>query len=97
MAVGDMRGTIAVVAVNEFLDIRPSTNEEWVVHNIYHESDVQLEFFDGTNSLLFDSDIGLGVYAKYAFHVNNTLRIRVKNIAADAKKIGFDGIVTKQV
>jgi len=95
MAVGDVVSALSSIAAAAFLDIQPAAGVEWVIHNIYHESDVQLEFFDGTNSLIFDTDTGAGVYAKYAFHVNNTRRIRVKNNAATAKLIGYDGMQTK--
>ena len=95
MAVGDVKSGLQSISANGYLDIQPSSGEEWVIHNIYHESDVQLEFYDGANSLVFDTDAGAGVYAKYAFHVTNTRRIRVKNTAASAKLIGYDGVQTK--
>jgi hypothetical protein len=95
MAVGDVVSGISSVAAGSFLDIRPPAGTEWVIHNIYHESDIQLELYDGTNSLVFDTDTGAGVYAKYAFHVTNSIRIRVKNTAASAKLIGYDGVQTK--
>jgi hypothetical protein len=95
MAVGDVKSAIQSVAANAYLDVQPPLGEEWVIHNVYHEGDIQLEFYDGTNSLVFDSDTGAGVYAKYAFHVTNSVRIRVKNTMATAKLIGYDGIQTK--
>jgi hypothetical protein len=95
MAVGDVVSDIQSIASGSYLDIQPAAGVEWVIHNIYHASDVQLEFYDGTNSLIFDTDTGAGVYAKYAFHVNNTRRIRVKNTSASAQLIGYDGVQTK--
>jgi hypothetical protein len=95
MAVGDVFSGISSIAAAGYLDIQPSAGVEVVIHNIYHESDVQIEFYDGTNSLIFDTDAGTGVYAKYAFHVTNARRIRVKNTAATAKLIGYDGVQTK--
>jgi len=95
MAVGDVVSDIQSINAGAYLDIRPATGVEWVIHNIYHASDVQLEFYDGTNSLIFDTDAGAGVYAKYAFHVNNTRRIRVKNTTGSAQLIGYDGVQTK--
>jgi nicotinic acid phosphoribosyltransferase len=94
MAVGDVFSGLSSVAAGDYLDIQPSGTVEAVIHNIYHASDIQLEFYDGTNSLIFDTDTGAGVYAKYAFHVTNGLRIRVKNISASSQLIGYDGIVT---
>ena len=95
MAVGDVFSELSSVAAAGYLDIQPSAGVEVVIHNIYHDSDIQLEFYDGTNSLIFDTDVGAGIYAKYAFHVTNARRIRVKNTAAVAKLIGYDGIVSK--
>ncbi len=95
MAVGDVAKNLQSVAAGAYLDIQPSGTVEWVIHNIYHEYDVTIEVYDGSNSLIFDSDLGSGVYAKYAFHCTNSQRIRVKNTHVSAAKlIGFDGIVT---
>ncbi|MCW3994590.1 MAG: hypothetical protein NWE98_00365 [Candidatus Bathyarchaeota archaeon] len=95
MAVGDVTKNLQSIAAGAYLDIQPSGTAEWVIHNIYHEYDVQLEVYDGTNSLIFDIDSGTGVYAKYAFHCTNAQRIRVKNTHTSvAKLIGYDGIVT---
>lgn len=95
MARGDVKSANASIAAAAFQDINPPAGEEWVIHNIYHEDSVTLDFFDGTNSLVFDSVVGKGVYAKYQFHVRNGVRIRVKNDAAAAKFIGYDGMATR--
>lgn len=95
MVVGDVKSDLQSIAAGSFLAIQPPQGEEWVVHNVYHESDVELHFYDGTNSLAFDTDAGAGVYAKYAFHVTNSRYIRVKNTNTSAKLIGFDGVQTK--
>jgi len=95
LAIGDVKSGLVSVGAGEYLDIRPPVGEEWVIHNIYHEGDIQIELYDGTNSLVFDTDPGAGVYAKYAFHVTNTIRIRVKNTMTTAKLIGYDGIQTR--
>jgi len=96
MAVGDVKSGLSSINASAYLDIQPSSGEEWVIHNIYHEYDVDVELYDGTNSLVFDTDTGAGVYAKYAFHVTNSIRIRVKNKdTANARKIGYDGVQTK--
>jgi hypothetical protein len=94
MAVGDTFSGLSSVAASAYLDIQPSGTVEAVIHNIYHDGDIQLEFYDGTNSCIFDTDTGSGVYAKYAFHVTNARRIRVKNTKATTQLIGYDGITT---
>jgi len=45
--------------------------------------------------LLFDSDTGKGVHARYQFHCTNSKYIRVKNANTAAKLIGYDGMQTK--
>jgi len=96
MAVGENVSGLASVAAGAYLDIQMASGTEAVVHNIYHEYDVQIEFYDGSNSLVFDTDTGAGFYGKTQFHVNNTRRIRVKNTHTTlAKLIGYDGIQTK--
>jgi hypothetical protein len=96
MAVGDVRSGLSSVAASGSLDIRPPTTEEWVIHNIYHEYDVDIAVTDGTNELIFDGDKGPGAYAKFAFHVTNQQWIRVKNRdTSNPRLIGYDGVVTR--
>lgn len=95
MAVGDVTKGLQSIAAGAYLDIQPSSPAEWVIHNIYHEYDVTIEVYDGTNSLTFDTDAGAGAYAKYAFHCTNAQRIRVKNTHVSAAKlVGYDGVIT---
>jgi len=95
MAIGDVVADIQSIAASAYLDIQPSAGVETVIHNIYHEHDIELSRYDGANSLAFDTDTGAGVYAKYAFHCNETDRIRVKNTNVSARLIGYDGVQTK--
>jgi hypothetical protein len=95
MAVGDVKSDLQSIAAAGFLSLQPGAGEEWVIHNIYHESKVELYFYDGSNSLLFDADTGLGVWAWYEFHVTNSKYIRVKNTDSVAKLVGYDGVQTK--
>jgi hypothetical protein len=95
MAVGNVASNLSSILASAYLDIQPDSGVEWVIHNIYHEDNVQLEFYDGSNSLVFDVDYGMGIWAWYEFHCTNTRRIRVKNLASSAKLIGYDGVVTK--
>ena len=94
---GDVVSALTSIADGAYLDIRPGAGANWKIHNIYHESTIDIEFYDGSNSLVFvDGETGLGVYAYFAFGCDNTRRIRVRNMhGADAKLIGYDGIVTK--
>ena len=96
MAVGDVKSGVTSVSANGYLTIQPPSNEEWVIHNIYHEYDIELVLTDGTNDLVFDSDSGAGAYAKYAFHVTNSVYLKVHNKdTSNARLIGYDGVQTK--
>jgi hypothetical protein len=95
MAVGDVVSDLQSIAAGSYLDIQPGSGAEWVIHNIYHESKVELYFYDGSNSLLFEVDTAFGVFAWYEFHCTNSRRLRVKNTDSSAKLIGYDGVVTK--
>jgi hypothetical protein len=95
MAIGDIVSDIESIAASGYLTIQPTGTEEWIIHNIYHEWDVDLQFYDGANALTFDTDPGANVYPRYAFHCNNTRYIRVKNIhISSAKLIGYDGVIS---
>jgi len=95
MPVGDVASGMQSIAADTYLNIQPPVGEEWVIHNIYHQNDVELYLTDGTNYLKFDEDIGEGVYAYYDFHVTNSLYLAVRNTHSAAQLIGFDGIKTK--
>lgn len=94
-AVGDSyTGVSASVANNGYVDLATSGTLEVVIHNIYHGSTIQIEYYDGTNSVIVDTDSGLGIYARYSFHCNVNYRIRIKNTSGSPQNIGFDGVVT---
>lgn len=97
MAVGDIVNGLAQVADNAYLICAAASGDEIVIHNIYHEDDIEIEWSDATNSITFDTVTGAGAYAYFAFHCEASTGqfIRVKNVAGAAKYIGFDAIKTK--
>lgn len=96
MAVGDKVyfGPTSVLA-GEFLNLQPAAGVEVTVHNIVHEAGVELYFFDGTNSVLCDSDFDGGRWAQEFLNCSNTKYYRVKNIDTVARLIVADGVQTK--
>ena len=95
MAVGDAVGLIQSVPAGGVIDLQPAGTVQWVIHNIYHEFDINLILYDGVNSLTFDTSTGSGILARFTFHPSNSLWIRVKNNdLANARLIGYDGIVS---
>ena len=95
MAVGDVKSNLVSVASNDVLTIQPPVGEEWIIHNIYHESNIELRLTDGTNTLTFDSTTGRGVYARFSFHVTNTLYLQIVNVDTVSRLIGYDGVQSK--
>ena len=85
----------AQIADNSYKDIQPAASHEAAIHNIYHEDDIELYWYDGTYEVAFDSSEGAGVYPLYASHVTNSVYIRVKNVGGEAHSIGYDGVYTK--
>jgi hypothetical protein len=95
VAVGDVVSAFSTaVGAGSFVDIQPSGTLEWVIHNIYHENDAALQWYDGTNSIEFDIVTGAHAWVKQNFHVTNSRRIRIRNAAGSSQDIGYDGIVT---
>lgn len=95
MAAGDVKSNLQQVALGNFLDLKPSAGEEWVIHNIGHGGSVELYFSDGTNNILVDSSAGSGSWAAYYFHCTSARYYRVKNVDAGSIYISYDGVQTK--
>jgi len=95
MAVGDVKSGISSISAGEYLDIRPPSGEEWVIHNIYHQDDVEVYFTDGTNSIKIITRKDNGVIPFTCFHVTNSYWIKVKNSTSSSALIGYDGVQTK--
>jgi hypothetical protein len=96
MALGDVVADIQSIAAGAALDINPGVNQEWCINNIYFQDAVQVEAYDGTNSVAIALPVGPGFLGNLNFRaVANADRIRVVNQAATAKLIGYSGVQTK--
>ncbi len=44
------------------LSVQPAAGVEWVIHNVYTPSGITIDFeyFDGTDNIVFDSDVADG-------------------------------------
>ncbi|MEM2260852.1 MAG: hypothetical protein QXK24_00225 [Ignisphaera sp.] len=85
--VGDAVNTVGVGT----LIIRPPEGYEWIIHNIYHSTDLTLSVVSPIATFDFETDPGPGVFAKYSFHMTNSFYIMAKS----AGTIAADGIVSK--
>lgn len=96
MAKGDTVASISSVAAAAVKTVQPGAGIEWIIHNVYHEAEVELYVVEGANKLLFDDAAAKGSWSAYFIHLTNTHYLEVKNTNAGAKLIGYDGIVSKE-
>jgi len=96
MAAGDIYNQgITSVAAGAYFDIQPAVGVEVVIHNITHGTDSQLEFYDGTNFVVVDTQTGNGSWMWMFLHCTNSNYYRVKNTNAPSNNICCDGVQTK--
>lgn len=96
MPVGDTRSDLRLIASGAYLEIRPPTNEEWIIHNLWHGASAELFFTDGTNYIKGDTTTGEGAWLNFNFHVTNTRFLALRNRGPGGALMGFDGIVSKE-
>ena len=96
MAKGDTVASVSSVNAAATKTIQPGAGIEWIIHNLYHEAEVEIYVVESTNELLFDDAAAKGSLSAYFFHLTNTHYLKVKNTNAGAKLIGYDGIVSKE-
>jgi hypothetical protein len=94
MAVGDAVVNNSSIAAAAFLDIQPGSGVEWWVHNIHHEANIEVSWYDGTNTITTEAYTGAG-RRPMGVKVTNSIRLRIKNTDAATKRIGYDAVVTK--
>ncbi len=95
MVVGDMVGDFKQVANGEYMQIRPSASQEWVIHNIYHEGPAELYVSNGTVRFKVDEDSEGGTWSGFFFHVRYDLFLEVLNVDTVQRYMAFDGVQTK--
>ena len=94
MTVGDtVVGLSASVADDGYMDIQPGSGIEWSIHNIFWADAVEIYWYDGTNTIKFDSDGGNGARLNTVLEVTNSKYIRVKNVSDAVQNIGYSGRV----
>jgi len=94
MARGDAVVGISSIDPDATLDIRPSSGEEWIIHNVYYNVNIELKIATATQSLVFASLTAPDVYSK-DIHVTYNQWLKVKNTDATSGLVAYDGMVTK--
>jgi len=92
---GDVYIAHEAVEDDHWLACQPSAGHEIVINNIYHQDDIELERFDGSNVISFDPRSGAGALVQQSFRCTNTEYLRVKNVSGETKRIMADGAYTK--
>lgn len=80
------------VAAAGFFALRPAASTAVIVHNIYYGGAVELYYYDGTNSILFDADQTAGGRVNVRHHCSNGVYVRVKNVGSGAIFVAADGL-----
>jgi len=94
MAVGDAVVNNSSVATTAFLAIQPGAGVEWLVHHIFHEAEVEIYWYDGSNDIKIAAPAGFN-YETMQARVTDSIYLRVKNINGSTKRIGYNAVITK--
>lgn len=96
MAIGDVKAGIASVGSGQRYDIRPPVGEEWIIHNVYYDSNIDMIMTNGVDSITFDRDTSQGARMGMVTHIKNDFWLQLYNYTAGTPlKIAYDGIQTK--
>lgn len=84
-----------------YQDINPSVlslsaGSEFDIHNLYYNAPYAIGTWDGTTSVIFDGDTGVGARMGVLYHCNGTQWMRVYNQSSNSTlQISFDGVQTE--
>jgi hypothetical protein len=94
-SVGDVVSGLSSLAQYDSLAIQPGSGEEWVIHNIYFDKSIQVQFYDGSNVLTFDWVTYLGSRPWRVFHLTNGRYLRLYALDTGTTLAGYDGVRIK--
>lgn len=69
MAAGNIVGGTSSLVASATYDIKPTSPNEWDIHNIYYNNQIKLSMTDGTNVVDFDSDPGETISSRMGKHL----------------------------
>ncbi len=94
VSVGQTVSNLESILTTAYQTIQPSGTEEWTINTIYHEGSVELYRVSSLGECKIDADGGYGWWGKCGIRVTNAQYIKIKNVEATTKKIGYDGVRT---
>jgi len=93
---GDVFQQFGSVNAAAYLEVRPASGNELVIHNVYHAQDIDLKLVDAAgHECDFMAESGKNVITNIYLHLTNAQYLRVYNIAGTAQYVAVDGIYTK--
>lgn len=95
MVSGDAITGISSITAGASLTIRPGSNIEWCIHNIFCGESCEIYFTDGNLLVKFDTNSANSGWKNQVFFLTNSYYITVKNISAVTATYGYTGVVTK--
>ena len=82
------------VANDAYLTIQPGAGVEWVIHNLFLGDTGNIETYDGSNAIVFETGAA-GWVGNLELHCTNTDYIRIQNKSGDSARFGYDGIISR--
>lgn len=84
------------IADTGYLTVQPTPGTEIVIHNIWHEGQIQIERYDGATACSGGTITPAPrLESRLAIHCTNGNYLRIQNTSGVAAKIAVDGIYTK--
>ncbi len=93
MPMGQMIGAISEVAPDAYLDIKPPSGTEYVIHNITVDEGASFELYFSNGTLDINIESGTMSIVDVHYHASNALYYRVKNTSDATVKMGYDGVI----
>ena len=97
MAIGDVIASSLIASTSGFLSMQPSGTEQWVIHNVTHQSDADLFINTTLASNKISTHVDGGAWVGYFLHNTVSQYYSVRNVdstGASGKLLTFDGIIT---
>ena len=80
-----------------YLQAKPVSGVEWVIHNIYHPNTIELRIVDGSgNECSFYEEADKGFITNCYIHLTDSHYLRIYNRSGGTMYLAYDGIITME-
>jgi hypothetical protein len=98
MALGSVISSLFYVSSGQSFTVSARSGQEWVIHNIYYDSPIVIQRFDGVIASSIAARTGAGYIGGEFFHLASSHSLRFWNTgsatAVATATYGYDGIQT---